>query len=549
VLQFSLGHRFLVVLAAAASLVFGIFLVASGRVPSEFFPKNDQGRFIVSTEMPPGTSLQRHDQVMTQIEDRLLTLPEVHTVSASIGAAGQVGFGGSLGQTRLGQVTVDLVPKETHRRNVYDVAEDARAKLADVTAAKIRVEVEGAGGPGQPVSVRVQGPDSTRLTELSKQVETALKGVPGLRDVTNSAALGSPELRVTLDERRAQDAGVTAAAIGQALRSAYAGGIPTKYRRPDGKQIDVRVQLDEQTRNDTAAIGDLTVPTSNGGSVKLSQIASIDRVQGPTQVDRRSRQRLATLGASLDPNFTLGEVLPKAQAAIASVSLPPGYTVALGGDAEEQQRSFGQMFAALGASIVLAYLLMAILYDSFASPIVILFSLPVAVGGAVGALWLFGYTFNIFAMIGLILLVGLAIKNGILLVDRANHNRDAGMSANEAMLEAGPRRLRPILMTSTTIALALLPTAMQVGEGAELRAPLAAAVLGGVITSTLLTLMLIPVVYSLGASIVPGLRRLAFWRRRRGPIDLEHGPRRPSAAPPVSTVADETPALTRSGER
>src|SRR5207253_10427425 len=151
---------------------------------------------------------------------------------------------------------------------------------------------------------------------------------------------------------------------------------------------------------------------------------------------------------------------------------------------------------------------MAVLYDSFASPIVILFSLPVAVGGAIGALWIFGYTFNIFAMIGLILLAGLAIKNGILLVDRANRNRAAGMTAEASMLEAGPRRLRPILMTSTTIALALLPTALQFGEGSELRAPLAAAVLGGVITSTLLTLMLIPVVYSLFASIVPGIGRL-----------------------------------------
>ena len=231
--------------------------------------------------------------------------------------------------------------------------------------------------------------------------------------------------------------------------------------------------------------------------------------------------------------------MPRAQSAISSVQLPPGYTAVLGGDAEEQTRSFGQLFAALGASIVLAYLLMAILYDSFVAPIVILFSLPVAVGGAVGALWIFGYTFNIFAMIGLILLVGLAIKNGILLVDRANRNRAAGLTANAAMLEAGPTRLRPILMTSMTIALALLPTAMQLGEGSELRAPLAAGVLGGVITSTLLTLMLIPVVYSLTASIRPALARVVGWRpgRRSAPDHLDGRVRAGVGAPPGANGA------------
>ncbi|HEY3110397.1 MAG TPA: efflux RND transporter permease subunit [Chloroflexota bacterium] len=553
-LQFGLGHRLLVVLGAAASLAFGVFLVTSGRVPTEFFPRSDQGRFIVSTELPPGTSLARHDELMSQVEARLMTLPEVETIAASVGAASFAGFGGAVGQARLGEVTVDLVPKSTGRRDVYDVAEEARAKLSSVGELKTRVEVQGAGGPGQPLSVRVQGPDSARLTDLAAQVQAALRDVPGLRDVTNSVSLGSPELRVTVDEARAQDAGVTVATLGQALRSAYAGGVPTKYRRADGKQIDVRVSLDERTRTEVGSIADLPVPTANGGQVRLGQIAKVEQVKSPSQIDRRGRQRLATLGASIEPGYSLGEVLPRAQAAIASVPLPPGYSAALGGDAEEQQRSFGQLFAALGASIVLAYLLMAILYDSFVAPIVILFSLPVAVGGAIGALWVFGYTFNIFAMIGLILLVGLAIKNGILLVDRANHNRAAGMTADAALLEAGPRRLRPILMTSTTIALALLPTALRFGEGSELRAPLAAAVLGGVITSTLLTLMLIPVVYSLTASVRPALARVAGWRpgrrrsapaRRAGrvPAGLGAAPR-----PNGATRSERSPSASGSGQ-
>ena len=191
----------------------------------------------------------------------------------------------------------------------------------------------------------------------------------------------------------------------------------------------MRVVLDERTRAATASIVDLPVPTASGGTVRLGQVATRPDRRRPV-ADRAPRPRSGwpRSRASVAPDSTLGEVMPRAQAAIASVPLPPGYTAVLGGDAEEQTKSFGQLFAALGASIVLAYLLMAVLYDSFVAPIVILFSLPVAVGGAVGALWIFGYTFNIFSMIGLILLVGLAIKNGILLVDRANRNRAAGMT-------------------------------------------------------------------------------------------------------------------------
>ena len=288
--------------------------------------------------------------------------------------------------------------------------------LAQINGLTTRVDVQGAGGGGRPISIRVQGPDSTRLAELAGRLEDVLRAVPGVRDITNSAALGAPELRVQLDQARAQDLGVTAAGLGQALRSAYSGTVPTKFRRADGKQIDVRVVLDERTRSLTGSIVDLTVPTSTGSSVRLGQIARVELVAGPSQIDRRGRQRVATLGAGVDPNLVLGTVVPVAQAAIATVPIPVGYSVTFGGTAEQQTRSFGQIFAALGASIVLAYLLMTVLYNSFISPFVILFCLPVSVGGAIGALWIFGYTFNLFALIGLILLVGLAIKNGILKV-------------------------------------------------------------------------------------------------------------------------------------
>jgi HAE1 family hydrophobic/amphiphilic exporter-1 len=496
-LQWGLGHRLVVLLIAGSTLVGGVLLMTTGRVATEFFPRSDQGLMTIATEMPLGTSLGAHDAVMRQVEERLLAFPEVKVLSASVGGGGGGNpfGGGSAGQARLGSVTIELVPRD-QRRDIFAVAEEMRARLAELPTVKTRIDVIGAGGPGQPVSVRMQGSDGATLTRLAVQMEAALRAVPGLREVNNSAAVGVPEVRIQVDRARAEDLGVSAAALGQAVRAAYGGTVATRYRRTDGREIDVRVVLDEAARGRVATVADLPLQVG-GTTVHLGQVATIEEVAGPARVDRRDRGRVITLSANLEPNVALGTVAPRVAQAVQSVALPPGYTATLGGQAEQQTTGFGQLGLALLVGILLAYLLMVVLYNSFIYPFVILFALPVAVGGAVGALWLFGYSFSIFAMIGLILLVGLAIKNGILLVDRANQNRARGMNRRAALLEAGPSRLRPILMTSLAIAVALTPTAMKIGEGAELRAPLAAAVLGGVISSTLLTLLVVPVMYTL----------------------------------------------------
>ena len=243
-------------------------------------------------------------------------------------------------------------------------------------------------------------------------------------------------------------------------------------------------------------LADLPLQGTNG-PVRLSQIATISNVTTAAQITRRDRHRQVTVAANLGEGVVQSQVTPAVQQAVRQLALPPGYTTSQGGTAQQQAQSFGQLGAALGISIMLAYLLMAILYNSLIHPFVILFGLPLAFGGAIIATFLFHYTINVFSMIGMILLVGLAIKNGILLVDRTNHNRADGMPIRAALLEAGPARLRAILMTSLTIAASLTPTAFQLGEGADLRAPLAATVLGGVISSTALTLVVVPVMYTL----------------------------------------------------
>jgi hydrophobic/amphiphilic exporter-1 (mainly G- bacteria), HAE1 family len=366
-----------------------------------------------------------------------------------------------------------------------------------VPGPKIQISVGGANGSGQPVAILIQGPDNTVLESLADQLEQNLQGVDGLRDITNSASAELPELDINVDRARAVQAGVSAQTIGSAVRLAYSGVVATKYVQPNGQQLDVRVLLAQGPRTDLAALADLPLQGTNGTVVRLSQIASISSVTTAAQISRRDRHRQVTVAANLADGVVQSKVAPAVQQAVNQLVLPPGYTTSQGGAAQQQAQSFGQLGAALGISIMLAYLLMAVLYNSLIHPFVILFGLPLAFGGAIIATFLFHYTINVFSMIGMILLVGLAIKNGILLVDRTNHNRARGMDVIAALTEAGPTRLRAILMTSLTIAASLTPTAFQLGECADLRAPLAATVMGGVISSTALTLVVVPVMYTL----------------------------------------------------
>ncbi len=500
ILRWSLGHRFLVCAVAAASVVAGLSLVVSGLIAVEFVPSSDEGYFAIQTEAPPGTSLESHNAAMLQVEQILMSMPEVKTVTASVGVSSRGLIGsGSTGQARYGSVTVEVIPLHDGRRSINAIIDDVRERLTVVAGLTPKVGAL-AGGPGggqAPVSVRLSGPEFETLSAMAAQVEASLEQSPRLVNVANGAPVGQPQLQVEVDQARAAELGVNSASLGLLVRTAFAGAVATKFQRPDGTLQDVRLQLAGASRNSIEDVGNLPVQTALGTTVKLSQVAKINETSGPTQIDHYNRLRVVNVNAALQTGVALSESQPDVKKAIAGLSVPPGYKAEVGGTSQEQADSFGQLFSALGASVLLAYLLMAVLYNSLLDPLVILFSLPVAIGGAMFGLFVFGYQFSVFSMIGLILLVGLAIKNGILLIDRTNQNRERGMSIHDALLEAGPARLRAIIMTSLTIAIALLPTAFQLGEGAELRAPLAATVIGGIISSTLLTLVFVPVAYTL----------------------------------------------------
>jgi HAE1 family hydrophobic/amphiphilic exporter-1 len=505
-LEWCFTHRWAPLLAAMAVLVGGIALVPLGAVPVEFFPNIDQGSISINTTVAPGTSLAAHDAIMRQIEGQLAQIPEIQTYSASIGATQTFGVGAA--SVTQGTVSIDIGSRQSRTRSVFVVADDIRARIAGIANATIQVQVNGGNGAGQAEQVRIQGPDVNVLTSAANQLQMQMEQIPGVTGVTNSASAALPELQITVDPARASVLGITPATVGGAVRTAYSGVVATKWRRSDGKQIDVRVLLSDAARNNTIALGQVPLQTTSGQVVPLSQVATIAQVPTPNEIDRRDRQRVVTVGADIATGYVQSQVDPRVQALTKQVVLPVGYTIAFGGQAQSQSQAFGDLFAALGISVLLAYLLMAILYNSLLEPLIILFGLPVAFGGALISSALFRYTFNLFSLIGVILLVGLAIKNGILLVDRTNHNRERGMGRYESVLEAGPARLRAILMTSATIVVALLPSAFQLGEGSEIRAPLAATVVGGVIASTLLTLVVVPTMYT----ILDTLRGRFAWR-------------------------------------
>ena len=532
VLDWSLSHRLAVCGGAAASVIAGVALIGSGLIAVEFVPTSDSGYFVVSTETPPGSSLETHDAAMAQIEHILLAMPEVQTVTASVGVSSTGVFGsGSTGQARYGSVVVETVLLNTGRRDVFAIVDDARERLAVVPGVRAKVSLQ-RGGPGadqSPVAVRLTGAEFATLSALADEVQAALERSPILVNVANGAPVGQPQLLIEVDQLRAADLGVNSASIGLLVRTAFAGSVATKYQRPDGTLQDVRLQLRGDSRRSVEDVGALPVQTATGQTVTLGQVARISEVFGPTQINHRDRSRVVSVSADLQTGYTLSHAQPYVQRVIDELVLPQGYEAAVGGTSQAQSESFGQLFLALGASVLLAYLLLAVLYNSLLDPLVILFSLPVAIGGAMFGLLVFGYDFSVFSMMGLILLVGLAIKNGILLVDRTNQNRARSLSTREALLEAGPARLRAILMTSLTIAIALMPTALQLGDGAEFRAPMAATVIGGVISSTLLTLVFVPVVYTLlndlSASVAAAVRG-GVGLLRRGPVQRAGGPSR-----------------------
>ncbi len=505
-LRVALRQRALVIGGAVAVFVAGLALVPF--MGKEFLPDQDEDQFNVQVETPVGTSMEATNQVVAEIERRMQNLPGVTDTFTTIGA-------GVEERVNVATVLTKLVPKAERDVSQQEIMAMARERLAGLRHLKLSVEqiprVGGGGFRSAPVQYNVRGPDLKELVAVSEKMSESMQAAPGLVDVNSTYDSGKPEVNVLIDRDKAADLGVSVQDLGNAVRALIGGQEVTTFEE-DGETYDVRVRLAESDRNRPESILDVPVRTGNGRLVELRNLVRVEEATGPVQIDRENRMRQVTVLANLESTKPLGEALEDVRQMESRIGLPDGVQSAFTGEGDTMAESFASIGFSMMLAIILIYMVLAAQFESLIHPFTVMLSLPLSIIGALGLLFLTGRTLNIFTMIGMIMLMGLVTKNAILLVDYTNLLRSEGMGKTDALLKAGPVRLRPILMTALSTIAGMIPVAIGLGAGAETRAPMGTAIVGGMITSTILTLVVIPVVYSVIDDLASVLRRLVFGR-------------------------------------
>ncbi len=473
---------------------FGAAILLYPTLGAELVPELVQGEFFVDTELPPGSHLDLNSRRMERLEAAAAGLPGVRTVHASIGASGQQG--GIAGELRenIGQLTVVLEPPTDHDREdaamealrpVLEAEDDRQYTFGRPSYFSFRT----------PVELEIRGFNLTLLHRIAEEAVELLEGISGLTDIESSTEGGNPELQVRFDRDRIANLGFNVGQLGNLIRSKVLGDVATEIQRED-RSIDIRLRAGASFRDSIADLGNLNIAEGAAEAIPLAAVADIREVNGPAEIRRSDGERVATITANI-VGRDMASVGADIEAAMEGIALPAGFDWHLGGQQEEMETSFDSMRFAILLAIFMVYLVMASQFESLLHPFVILFSVPFSLVGVVVALWLFDVTVSVVVLIGVIMLAGIVVNNAILLLDATNRLRRRGMTKQDALRQAGRIRLRPILMTTATTVLGLFPMALGLGEGSELRSPMAIAVIGGLLLSTLLTLLVIPAVYRL----------------------------------------------------
>ena len=495
ILAWSLRHRLITVLIAIGSLVAAFFAV--GLVGKEFVPQADMNEIKVKFETPVNANLDYTQQKAAQVNAVLQSFPEVTNTYATVNAMSYSG------NNRV-QVNVSLVPKDERTRGLDALNRAMREQLQQVGGIKVTSVAAAAmavSGGLKPIMISIKGSDLTELQRLSNEFMQKLSNVNGLVDLESTLKQPKSMVNVTINREAANDAGLSIGQIGQALRPLLAGDNVSTFKDDNGNNIDVNVRLNDDNRQTISQLQSMYLSSSrmdqNGQPilVPLSQVANFSETLGAPQINRRSLFREVVVQANTDgrPAGDIGADITKIQN---EMKLPPGYSFAVQGSNKDMAESIGYATTALGLAIVFIYMLLGSQFNSFLYPVAIMASLPLSLIGVFFALFLFGSSLNMFSIIGIIMLMGLVCKNAILLIDFIKESLSNGLSRNEAIMLAGQTRLRPILMTTAAMVMGMIPLALGIGEGSEQQAPMAHAIIGGVITSTLLTLIVVPVIYT-----------------------------------------------------
>ncbi|MFY0542663.1 efflux RND transporter permease subunit [Brevibacillus sp. H7] len=492
-LGWAIKHRKTVFAATIALFVGAVALTPM--IGAEFIPKLDQGKITVSISMPNGTVLKETEKVVAQVEDRVKDLPELKQLYTSIGSSGGPALIATSTSNKA-QLNLTLVPKEKRSVSTEQVTEQLRKELSSISGAEIEVkETDESGGPaGAALQVSLRGDDLAVLEDISSIIEGEIKQVPGTRNITTSLEETRQEIQVVVDPQKASLYGLTTSQILSNVRTAFDGQTVTTFQTGDD-QIDVRVMLPKAYQDDITYLQQLRIPTASGAQIALSSVADIVYKDVPQLIKRANQTREVTISGDI-AGRDLQSISRDIEAKLSALKLPDGYTVEVGGQSKDMAESFGSLGLAIILSIVLVYMVMASQFESLFTPFIIMFSIPPTFIGVVVGLFVTGKPLSVPALIGYILLIGIVVNNAIVLIDYVNQLRKRGVDRDEAILQAGPRRLRPILMTSLTTILAILPLAFGGGAGNESQAPMAIVVAFGLSFSTLITLVLIPVVYT-----------------------------------------------------
>ncbi len=503
VLSWSLRHRFVTIAISIAMFVVSILMVVS--VGAEFFPATDQGMINVTVSLPAGSEIEQVDDVLKEVQTSVQEIPEVVSVFTSAGSGGTMGIGGDSG---AGTMTVILSDLNERDRSAKEISDEIRKITKDVPGAEISVSESSMmmGMSSGAISISVKGDDIDTLRNIGNDFKDIIEKVDGTREVTTSYEDGIPQVQIFADRGIASQYGLTTAQIGSSVRGVLSGSNVTKFKI-DGDEIDVVLKGDNIYGQSMSLLGMLPVPTPAGSNVPLSEIAEIKVEKGPISITRENQVRVLTVSGSV-VGRDVQSVSSEIEGLLKQYEMPSGYSYAFGGETEQIEETFTDLAMVMLVAIVLVYMIIAAQFESLIQPLSIMFSVPLALSGGFIGLFVTGLPLNVIGIIGLIILVGIVVNNAIVLVDYINNRRSKGEDRNAAIMKAGPIRIRPIMMTALTTILGLVPMAMGIGEGAELTQSMGVVVIGGLSLSTVLTLVVVPVMYTIFDDIT------AFFKRK-----------------------------------
>ena len=499
-LGWCLKHKAITLFILFAFFAASLTPMFMGKIGTDFMQQQDNGRLSVTVKLQRGTRIEETLKTARRLEARFVELvPEIQLINTSAGSNDDASIAALFSSTMNNKISMTVrLPKKWERdRDIWTIAEILRKEMAtypEINEFQCNISSGGPGGNGNTVDLEIYGYDFDITSRLAEQCRQLISALPGSRDVNISREDDRPDIKITVDKEKASRLGLSSATISTYLRNRVAG-MACGYLKDDGSEYDIVVRLEEEDRNSISDVLNLSIPTATGKTVKLSEVATVGEYWAPPTIERKARQRIVTVKAT-PYNTTLGELAKAIETEVVpQLDLPVGYSTHIGGNYETQQDTFRDMILLAAMIILLVYIVMASQFESLRMPGIIMFTIPFALSGVIIALWITGRSLDMIGALGLVLLVGIVVKNGIVLVDYINLMRERGYELNQAIQMSGRSRIRPVLMTAFTTILGMIPMAVSSGEGAEMWQPLGIVVIGGLTVSTFLTLYVVPVLY------------------------------------------------------